>query len=178
MKLLRLFHFIVLLAVFATGTPGYAESLVRIQVSKSARILRVYQNDKVVHEYKVALGSSPIGHKMTEGDRKTPEGRYYICSKNSKSRFFLSLGISYPNTDDAAVGLASNLITQSQFDEIQRCNKMGKIPPWNTKLGGEIMIHGCGTASDWTWGCIALENSDVKELFDTIEVGTPVELLE
>ena len=178
MKLLRLFHFIVLLAVFATGTPGYAESLVRIQVSKSARILRVYQNDKVVHEYKVALGTSPIGPKLVEGDRKTPEGRYYICSRNSKSRFFLSLGISYPNTDDAAVGLATHLITKSQFDEIARCNKKGKTPPWNTKLGGEIMIHGCGTASDWTWGCIALENSDVKELFDAIEVGTAVEILE
>ena len=42
------------------------------------------------------------------------------------------------------------------------------------RLGGEIFIHGRGSGSDWTWGCIALDDPEMKELFDAIPVGTPV----
>ena len=33
-----------------------------------------------------------------------------------------------------------------------------KRPDWYTPLGGAIMIHGHGSGSDWTEGCIAVEN--------------------
>jgi lipoprotein-anchoring transpeptidase ErfK/SrfK len=49
-------------------------------------------------------------------------------------------------------------------------------PPWNTALGGEVMIHGGGTANDWTWGCVALADADIKELFAAIPIGTPVRI--
>ena len=49
-----------------------------------------------------------------------------------------------------------------------------KTPPQNTKLGGDIYIHGNGAGSDWTWGCVALENDDIRELFNSVTVGTPV----
>ena len=54
--------------------------------------------------------------------------------------------------------------------------KKGKktAPPQYTKLGGLIYIHGNGAKSDWTWGCVALENEQMKELFDAVSVGTPV----
>ena len=35
-------------------------------------------------------------------------------------------------------------------------------------------IHGNGASSDWTWGCVALENEDIEELYQAIPVGTPV----
>jgi lipoprotein-anchoring transpeptidase ErfK/SrfK len=44
----------------------------------------------------------------------------------------------------------------------------------NTPLGGDIMIHGFGTARDWTWGCVALENANIKALFDLLPIGTVV----
>lgn len=43
--------------------------------------------------------------------------------------------------------------------------------------GGEIFIHGKGSKSDWTLGCVALEGDDVRELYDWIPVGTPVAIL-
>ena len=51
-----------------------------------------------------------------------------------------------------------------------------QCPPWDTSLGGEIFIHGGGTASDWTWGCVALENDAVRELFDAVPPGTVVSI--
>jgi lipoprotein-anchoring transpeptidase ErfK/SrfK len=55
-----------------------------------------------------------------------------------------------------------------------RALKARKAPPQNTRLGGDIYIHGHGSSSDWTWGCVALENEDIRELFDAVNVGTPV----
>ncbi len=51
-----------------------------------------------------------------------------------------------------------------------------KTPLQNTALGGEIYIHGGGSAGDWTWGCVALKNEEIKELFDALPVGTIVKI--
>jgi murein L,D-transpeptidase YafK len=96
--------------------------------------------------------------------------------KNERSKFYLSLGLSYPNEEDAARGLREGLITRAQAASIVGAVRAGRCPPWDTALGGEIFIHGGGTASDWTWGCVALENAEVKELFDAVPAGTPVRI--
>jgi L,D-peptidoglycan transpeptidase YkuD (ErfK/YbiS/YcfS/YnhG family) len=70
--------------------------------------------------------------------------------------------------------LRDGLITQAQHDAIVEANRKKTGPPQYTKLGGLIYIHGNGARSDWTWGCVALENGDMKELFDAVSVGTPV----
>ena len=49
-----------------------------------------------------------------------------------------------------------------------------RMPPQKTALGGEIYIHGGGTENDWTDGCVALPNEEIKELFAAIPVGTTV----
>jgi hypothetical protein len=49
------------------------------------------------------------------------------------------------------------LISQKDRDEIIAAIDAKKMPPQKTKLGGEIYIHGGGTDSDWTWGCVALK---------------------
>jgi lipoprotein-anchoring transpeptidase ErfK/SrfK len=51
------------------------------------------------------------------------------------------------------------------------------MPPQNTALGGEIYIHGGGTLSDWTGGCVALRDEEMKEIFDSIPVGAKVEIV-
>ncbi|MGI9166644.1 MAG: L,D-transpeptidase family protein [Pyrinomonadaceae bacterium] len=117
---------------------------------------------------------SPVADKKQEGDRATPEGGFYIFTKNPKSAYYLSLGISYPNIEDAERGLRDGLISRVERDAIIKAIKKKKVPPQNTALGGEIYIHGHGAKSDWTWGCIALENEDIAELYRVVEVGTPV----
>jgi murein L,D-transpeptidase YafK len=146
----------------------------QIVVTKSKRRLELYSDGAVVRTYKVGLGLNPVPDKVRQGDRATPEGEFYIFTKNNQSAFYLSLGVSYPNVEDAERGLRDKLISRAQHDAIVRAIKRKATPPQNTALGGDIYIHGNGASSDWTWGCVALENEDIRELFDAVPVGTPV----
>jgi murein L,D-transpeptidase YafK len=146
----------------------------KIVVKKSKRQLLLFSDGKLLRTYRVGLGSSPVGDKVREGDRRTPEGEFYIFIKNDKSAYYLSLGLSYPNTKHAERGLRDGLITRAQYEAIIAALKSKKRPPQNTPLGGDIYIHGNGAQSDWTWGCVALENEDIRELFNAVTVGTPV----
>ena len=146
----------------------------KLVVKKGRRELLLYSSDKLVRTYHVGLGLSPRGDKVRAGDRRTPEGDFYIFTKNDKSAFYLSLGLSYPNAPHTERGLRDGLINRSQYETIMRALKARKAPPQNTRLGGDIYIHGHGSSSDWTWGCVALENEDIRELFDAVNVGTPV----
>ncbi len=95
-------------------------------------------------------------------------------TKNDKSAFYLSLGLSYPNAAHAERGLRDGLITRLQYETMMRALRAKKGPPQNTRLGGDIYIHGNGAQTDWTWGCVALSNEDIRELFDAVNLGTPV----
>jgi murein L,D-transpeptidase YafK len=149
----------------------------RIVVHKAARTLEVFDNDKQIKSYTVAIGFSPVGDKEIEGDGRTPEGDFYIFVKNDKSSYYLSLGVSYPSREDAYRGLTKKLITQEQYDAIIDANNRKMMPPQTTPLGGQIYIHGGGAVKDWTLGCVALKNEDMKELFDIAIVGMPVKIL-
>ena len=146
----------------------------RIVVIKSERRLELYSDGAVVRTYKVGLGLNPVPDKKRQGDRATPEGDFYVFTKNDKSAFYLSLGISYPNAEDAERGLRDGLISRAVHDAIVKAIKRKATPPQTTALGGDIYIHGNGASSDWTWGCVALENGDVRELFKAVPVGTPI----
>ena len=146
----------------------------RIVVYKHDRKLEFYSDQTIIRTYRVGLGFSPVVDKVKEGDGATPEGEFYVFVKNDKSAYYLSLGVSYPNVEDAERGLRSKLITKKQFDAIVEANRKKTAPPQYTKLGGLIYIHGNGASSDWTWGCVALENAEMKELFDAVPIGTPV----
>ncbi|HET6840168.1 MAG TPA: L,D-transpeptidase family protein [Candidatus Angelobacter sp.] len=135
-----------------------------IVVLKSARIMRLYSPDnKIVKEYRVALGRNPAGAKQRQGDSKTPEGSYVIDRKNQHSRFHLSLRVSYPNAQDR-----------------QRAQREGVDP------GGDIMIHGLMPVfawlgslhrqHDWTDGCIAVTNAEIEEIWSLVPVGTKIEI--
>ena len=148
----------------------------KIVVSKSARLLSLYSDGRVVRTYGIALGASPVEDKLRQGDRATPEGDFHVCVKNPQSNFYLSLGLNYPNIEDAERGLRDKLITRSEHDRIVSAISRKRTPPWDTALGGEIYIHGGGTDDDWTWGCVALANDEIKELFDAVPIGTTVRI--
>ena len=148
----------------------------RIEVFKANRQLLLYDGDQLIKSYQVALGTNPVPPKEREGDRATPEGAYYICEKNPHSRFHFSLAISYPNAEDAKRGLRDGLISRAEHDAIIQATDNCDTPPWKTKLGGEIFVHGNGSSSDWTWGCIALDDSDIEELYGLVPVNTPINI--
>lgn len=115
--------------------------------------------------FNVALGVSPRGHKEREGDGRTPEGEYYIDAARYDSDYHLALRISYPNAEDRA-----------------RARALGVRP------GGQIMIHGLDPAMaakwrerhwvfNWTNGCIAVTNDEMEQLWNSVALGTPIEIL-
>jgi murein L,D-transpeptidase YafK len=153
--------------------PGSLKSP-EIIIKKKDRRLEVYDDGKLIKIFEFVLGFAPVGDKEIEGDGKTPEGEFYVFTKNPNSRFHLSLGLSYPSRDDAERGLAAGLITKTERDEIVNAIDSKQMPPQKTALGGEIYIHGGGVERDWTWGCVALRNEEIEELFSAIPVGTKV----
>ena len=113
--------------------------------------------------YNVALGADPVGHKVQRGDNRTPEGTYAVVLKNPNSRGYKSLKISYPNLEDK-----------------QKAWQAGLDP------GGDICIHGLWWdtqdpqthwQSNWTQGCVALNNQEIDELYQYTAVGTAVRIL-
>ncbi len=134
-----------------------------IVVAKAERTLTLMRKGAPLKSYRVALGGDPVGPKRQQGDRRTPEGKYRIDYRNPKSRFHLSLHISYPSRQD------------------RRAAKKRGVSP-----GGDIMIHGLpngygwiGIAHrvvDWTDGCIALTDEEIEELWRAVPNGTPIEI--
>ena len=146
----------------------------RIVVVKSKRQLMLYAGAQLLRTYRIGLGFNPVGDKQREGDGATPEGTFYVFTRNDQSKFYLSLGISYPSVEDAERGRRDGLISHEQYEQIVLANRQQTAPPQDTPLGGQIYIHGHGARDDWTWGCVALDDRDVKELFDAVPVGTMV----
>ena len=134
----------------------------RIMIEKAARKMTLFQGDRAVRTYRIALGFAPVGDKAREGDGRTPEGRFRIDRRNAQSAYHLSLGLDYPQPEDRA-----------------RAVKAGYSP------GGDIMIHGQPNAlpdasvlrGDWTAGCIALSNAEMREVWAVADIGTLVEIV-
>ncbi len=158
--------------------PALPQGETRIHVNKKARVLVLYDRTIPRKAYPIALGFAPVGHKVRQGDGKTPEGSYTLCDKlekNLDAKYGArSLRLSYPGLADAKAGLASKLLDQATFERIRDAHARGIMPPQTTALGGSIRIHGGGATPDWTLGCIALRDPDVIELSDRVQVGTPV----
>jgi len=154
----------------------------RVVVAKSAHRLSLYDGERLIRTYRVAIGGGR-GDKLREGDRCTPEGEFFVCYRNPNSQYVLSLGLSYPDAEDAARGLRDALITREQHDAIvaavgSRCFDGPTWEAlWKTPLGGEIMIHGCGAGRDWTAGCVAMDDDAIRELYPILPFGTPVEIV-
>ena len=152
----------------------------KITVHKSQRLLTAQQGEKEAFRCGISLGKVPVGHKKAEGDNRTPEGLYYVCTKNGKSKFHLALGLSYPNTADAGAALSEGRITPDQNEAILSAHAAKKRPPWDTPLGGFIMLHGEhpeGRDGDWTAGCVAMKNDQIEVLFAMAQLGDEVEIL-
>ncbi|MFS4459694.1 L,D-transpeptidase family protein [Bdellovibrio sp. HCB2-146] len=143
------------------GAIGKAEVLV---VDKSRRLLHLLHNEQIIASYRIALGKSPVGDKVREGDNKTPEGRYFIELKNPKSEYHLGLKINYPNKAD-----------------IEEALRKGIKDP-----GKDILFHGLPNSwykrkfinhpEDWTRGCMAVTDAQIEQIYASVEMGSYVEI--
>ncbi|MCB0389956.1 MAG: L,D-transpeptidase [Bdellovibrionales bacterium] len=145
-----------------------------VRVYKSAKILELWLNDKLIQTYPIGIGKEEFGHKMFEGDLRTPEGQYKICVKNPKSKFHLSLGLNYPNEQDARKAFKEARISEDDYNCIMDAHRKGEGPPWNTPIGGAIYLHGDLESKNWSEGCIRMYKEDIEYLYQTLKLGDEV----
>lgn len=136
----------------------------QVLVKKGERRLYLLAGNEVVRSYRIGLGDNPSGHKLYEGDERTPEGEYILDWRNPHSDFYKSIHISYPNEQDRELAAA-----------------------WGLDPGGSIMIHGLPNGAedmefaylglDWTDGCIAVSNEEMDEIWQLVADGTPIQIL-
>jgi len=132
-----------------------------VEVFKSERRLELRRDGRILKVYRVALGFAPLRHKEREGDGRTPEGQYSIDARNPRSAFHLSLRVSYPEAPDRAHAAG-----------------LGVSP------GGDIYIHGLPNGlrklwtlhprRDWTTGCLAVTDDEMREVWSLVPTGARV----
>ncbi|MCX2800355.1 L,D-transpeptidase family protein [Microbulbifer thermotolerans] len=154
------FALLMLAPLFASATVKPVDLVV---VYKSKHLMQLVRDERVVKSYRVVFGDNPKGHKVQQGDERTPEGRYTLDWKNPNSRFYRSIHISYPNATDRA-----------------RARRLGVNP------GGAIMIHGIKPQwqhmekqlqrMNWTDGCIAVTNREMDEIWALVKTPTPIHI--
>lgn len=129
----------------------------------------------------LAFGVAGVGMKHRVGDGVTPRGTFRLGWVNRASRFTLFFGLDYPNREHTALALHDGRIDQATHDRIQQALAAGRTPPQNTPLGGAIGIHGIGAGDpdlhgefDWTDGCIAITDAQIRALDRWVRPGMTV----
>ncbi|AXO87301.1 murein L,D-transpeptidase family protein [Pseudomonas sp. K1(2024)] len=135
----------------------------KVLVLKSERRLQLISRGEPLKTYRISLGKQPKGAKEREGDKRTPEGFYWLDWRKASDRYNLAMHISYPNISDAA---------KARRDGVN--------------AGSMIMIHGTPINDeypewyfhtlDWTEGCIAMRNADMREVWSMVKDGTMIEI--
>ncbi len=153
----------LLLSLFTTAlliSNAFADSykVDEIKVYKSENRMVMLYKGKITKEYEVMLGRGGEGPKVQEGDNLVPEGSYKLTVKNPKSLYYKSIRINYPNKQD-----------------IKKAKELGVDP------GGDIYIHGTPNSQfgswvfgNWTRGCVAVTNDEMDEIWDNVQVPTPI----
>lgn len=168
------------------GAQGYvsasALSNVWIRVSKTHKSVYVYRGTQLVKKVPADFGYNAFADKERRGsninpdDWRTPEGVFFVANKNARSTFYKAFVLNYPTAEDAERGRQEGIITEAEYAAIVKAEQDFAMPPMHTALGGWIEIHGNGTgvSSNWTQGCVAIRNVHIDEIWDIVDVGTPV----
>jgi murein L,D-transpeptidase YafK len=148
-------------------------------VETQPRVLKVMAGDEAKEIFtRIAIGRKGAGFEKARNDDKTPLGEYRIGWINQNSKYHRFFGFTYPNIDNAKRAYSQGIIGDYTFKAIMRAGLYAGVPPQNTPLGGQIGIHGLGSANpavhesfDWTHGCIAMTNQQVDRLSQWVRKG-------
>ena len=122
----------------------------QLRVDKHNYVLEVWEGKHFLKAYPIALGADPRKRKLSQDNSTTPEGRYRITGAQPQATYYRAFDLDYPNAADRA--------------------RYQLLHP-TSQIGGEIQIHGKGIGRNWTWGCMAMRNPDIDELFAHSEIG-------
>lgn len=162
----------------------FADADVWLLVDTTARKIEVKKGGQTLETLdEIAIGRGGAGSKIHRGDNITPFGNYRIGWVGERSSFRKFFGLTYPSVEDAEKALHKGVIDRLTYNRIITAHQFHQIPPQNTPLGGQIGIHGLGSADlrvhqsfDWTHGCIALTNTQIDHLSQLVDTGTVVKI--
>jgi hypothetical protein len=134
-----------------------------VLVDKLEHLCLLLYRGQVEKSYTANLGRNWYRTKVQALDASTPEGEYKVRRMNAASKYGLALLLDYPNASD-----------QARFHQNR---KAGMVSP-GALIGGNIEIHGGGRPdTDWTDGCVSLDNRDMRELYRYAYAGMPVTIV-
>lgn len=150
--------------------PIIDRNFISILIEKSRYRLTVYYGNRPLKSYPIVLGGEPVGDKLRQGDRRTPEGTFRILTGFPHPQWSRFLWLDYP--------------TGSSWSKYVQAMRAGTIRR-SDDIGGEIGIHGVPWGMDywidyrhnWTFGCIALKNRDIEEIYQLVQSGTLVKIV-
>lgn len=153
-----------------------------LYIDLKTRGLLVFRGEEVIWQVgHVAIGKNGAGRIRFQGSKVTPIGTFRIERINGASRFHTFFGINYPNPQIVEEAIAGGLISNYEAQRIQRHYDRHRVSLPNTSLGGHIGIHGLGGRSaflhkqmDWTDGCLAVTDDEIRQLSKWVGVGTQV----
>lgn len=158
------------------------DGVVWLHISVKDRRLSVVRGRHVIHEIPhFAIGINGADTLRTRGSAMTPKGEFRVERINPRSQYATFIGINYPNPRVADQALSEGLITLEEAERIRRHYQRHRLSYPNTSLGGHIGIHGLGNRDpflnqrvDWTEGCLAVENDQIRALASLVGVDTQI----
>lgn len=138
--------------------PGFmiaatADSSFNIFIDKFNYVLEARNGKKLLKRYPISLGENPFSRKLHQDNLTTPEGAYKVVYIKESSKYYKAIGLNYPNSVDSL-----------RYSEAKRNNLIPSSNGKTLSIGSAIQIHGGGISANWTFGCIAMRDSDIDEL--------------
>ena len=151
-------------------------------VDTTTATLSVMRGQRAVVRFtNISLGREGSSRHRQRGENKTPLGVYRISWIETQTSFHRFFGLNYPTLPQAYRAWKQGIIDRQTYQRILEARKHRRRPPQNTRLGGNIGIHGLGERDPWihanlhwTNGCIAMTNEQIDQLSGWLEKGTQV----
>lgn len=168
---MRRLALVLLAPLLLTAAASPPPRVTRVHIVKSAHLLELFAGDAKVASYVASMGPGGTGPKHREGDMVTPVGRYHV-TMHQPSQYRVFLRLDYPNAEDRA-----------RFERLKRDGAL----PREARIGGDIGIHGPPVSfadedkrtlrgHDWTAGCIAVMDDEIKDIARLVPDGTVVDI--
>ncbi|KAA0010796.1 L,D-transpeptidase [Billgrantia pellis] len=161
---------------------GVTRDEVWLSIDLRHRQVTLYRGEAVIKRIEhLAYGAGGAAPLRAKGSSMTPLGEFRVDRINRASRFGLFFGFDYPTTQVAEEALRLGRITPQEYGYIERYRARHGRAPHDTALGGLIGIHGLGRGDpdvhqrfDWTEGCVAVDNEQIRALDPWLRIGTRV----
>jgi len=149
-----------------------------IVIYLSRRFLGLVANQQYVRAYyNISVPENLTEPKSDKYDNRAPVGDYYVCAHEVQGNV-MTLVLNYPSPADAGTAFKSGKIAKGDYDLLIKAAQQKFAPPFNTPLGGPILIRGDGGGNKKIHGSdIGITPAEMEELWLATRKGTPVRIL-